>query len=236
MADGPGDPIEMARVARATVAGELARAGFEPSRAGFFDRIETFAAALALWGAKLNLTATPDDPVEIAFHIIDSLAPLMLAQRDEGAALAGAFATGVRVLDLGSGAGFPSLILAAACDADFVLLEARRKRASFLSVTAAAMGLTNVRVDSSRSDSITLEPVFDVVTARAFAEPVIVFRTAAAALKPGGCVMLYASPAQRLAIERASVGTFEPAMFLDYEVPRGTANVAHVLAVLRRRA
>ena len=235
MTTAPDDPGKIAAAARTIVVETLTRLSYNPPGPDFFRRIEKFAAALALWGSKLNLTSAPNDPAEIAFHIIDSLTPLILAGRAEGAALAGAFAAGVRVLDLGSGAGFPSLILAAASDASFTLLEARRKRASFLTVTAAEMGLANVRVDSTRADSVTLEPVFDTVTARAFAEPAIVYRTAASALKPGGRVILYASPAQRVAIERASIDGFELPVFLGYEVPRGAATVPHVIAVSRRR-
>jgi 16S rRNA (guanine527-N7)-methyltransferase len=202
-------------------------------RNGFLDRVETFAAALALWGAKLNLTSAPDDPAEIAFHILDSMAPLIFGRRGLAG---GAFRTGSKVLDLGSGAGFPALILAAASDADFALLEARRKRASFLGLTAAEMGLSNAQVNSSHSDSFQLKPVFDVVTARAFAEPAVVFDTARAALKPGGHVILYASPAQRATIDLAATHSFEPSVFIEYEVPRGATLVAHILATARRIA
>jgi 16S rRNA (guanine527-N7)-methyltransferase len=239
------EPVEIGRSARVNVIEELARLGYRPPSLDFSLRIETFAATLALWGSKLNLTSVPDDPREIAFHIIDSLAPMILAQAAEGetsiakVALAGAFELGTRVLDLGSGAGFPALILAAAYAGDasphFTLLEARRKRASFLSVAAAEMGLTNVRVDSSRTDSMALEPVFDLVTARAFAEPAIVYRTAAAALKSGGRAILYASPAQRPVIEQAGGPDFEPPTFFHYELPRGETRVAHLLAVSKRR-
>jgi 16S rRNA (guanine(527)-N(7))-methyltransferase RsmG len=228
---------EIGRDVRAIVAETLERLNYDPPGPDFFHRVDTFAATLARWGSKLNLTSAPDDPAEIAFHIIDSLMPLILARGAEGAALAGAFAEGVRVIDLGSGAGFPSLILAAASDADFTLLEARRKRASFLSVAAAEMGLVNVRVDSSRTESMTLARVFDTVTARAFAEPAIVYRTAAATLKPGGRAIIYASPSQRPAIEQASRGHhFEITDFLTYEVPRGAFSVAHLIAVSKRRS
>jgi 16S rRNA (guanine527-N7)-methyltransferase len=230
----PQEPSAIGRAVHAAVAEKLTQVAYEPS-AGFLDRVEIFAAELARWGSKLNLTAAPEDPTEIAFHVIDSLAPLLLAQRAGHPMLAEAFVSGVHLLDLGSGAGFPGLILASACDADFVLLEARRKRASFLSVTAAEMGLTNVRVDSSRADSTALEPAFDLVTARAFAEPAMVFKTAVVALKPGACVMLYASPSQRPAIEAACAGGFEPPIFHEYGVARGVTHVAHVLAVARRR-
>jgi 16S rRNA (guanine527-N7)-methyltransferase len=230
------DPPASGRKPRALAVESATRLGADIGlrmRDGFLDRVETFTAALALWGAKLNLTSAPNDPAEIAFHILDSLAPLIFGPRllDSGV-----FETGSRVLDLGSGAGFPALILAAACDADFVLLEARRRRASFLSVTAAEMGLSNAQVNSSRSDALRLYPVFDVVTARAFAEPAIVFETARAALKPGGHVILYASPSQRAAIDLAATHSFEPSVFVEYEVPRGTTLVAHILAVTRRIA
>src|ERR1700680_2434325 len=45
----------------------------------FAERIEKLAHALAQWGSKMNLTAHPDDPEEIAFHMIDSLMPVTLA-------------------------------------------------------------------------------------------------------------------------------------------------------------
>ncbi|MEA2680869.1 MAG: rRNA (guanine527-N7)-methyltransferase [Candidatus Binataceae bacterium] len=235
MSQASKEPSAIGRAVRAAVAEELTRIGYQPSRTGFLDRIEIFATELTLWGSKLNLTAASDNPAEVAFHVIDSLAPLILAQKGARGGLADAFASGMHVLDLGSGAGFPGLILAGAIDADFVLLEARRKRASFLNVTATGMGLTNVRVESSRTDSITLKPVYDVVTARAFAEPEIVFKTAAVALKPDGRVLLYASPSQRPAIEAACVAGIEAPAFHEYEIPRGKTRIAHTLAVARRR-
>ena len=137
----------------------------------------------------------------------------------------------MRVLDLGSGAGFPSLILAAACAADFTLLEARRKRASFLTVAAAEMGLANVRVEPSRTDSMTLEPVFDVVTARAFAEPAIVYRTAAADAET------VAEPLYAVLRDRHSEAArhFEPPGFSRWRGYCGATSVAPLIAVSKRR-
>ena len=221
----------------------LAHVGYVPPSLDFARRIEAFATTLALWGSKLNLTSAPDDPQEIAFHIIDSLTPMILAvevtAHGTSGVLARVFVSGMRVLDLGSGAGFPALILAAACademTPDFTLLEARRKRTSFLSVAAAEMGLANIRVNSSRADSMPSEALYDVVTARAFAHPTVVYRTAAAALKPGGRAILYASPAQRSVIEQAAGAEFEPPVVIDYQVPRAAIHVVHLLVVSRRR-
>src|SRR5579885_2785423 len=110
--------------------------------ARFLQRMERFGAVLALWGARTNLTAKPEDPAEIAFHIADSLMPLKFMPDILG--------EGMRVLDFGSGAGFPGLVLASACDAQFTLAEARQKRASFLKVAAAEMGLDNTEILSAR--------------------------------------------------------------------------------------
>jgi 16S rRNA G527 N7-methylase RsmG len=79
------------------------------------------------------------------------------------------------VLDLGSGAGLPGLILAAALpDRPFCLVEARRKRASFLREAVRVMGLPRVRVLHGRSEQLRGEPglpVRPLLMARAFAPP-----------------------------------------------------------------
>jgi 16S rRNA G527 N7-methylase RsmG len=99
------DPETIAREVRATVSDSVVK--LVPLRPGFLDRIERLTAALATWGARMNLTAEPQEPSEIAFHIVDSLAPLILASRDDGAFLIDTFSAGKRALDLGIGAGFP---------------------------------------------------------------------------------------------------------------------------------
>src|SRR5262249_27111544 len=114
----------------------------------FLERIERLAAHIAFWGVRFNITAAPGDPFEICFHIVDSLAPVTLGDRDE--TLWGAFGTFTQVLDLGSGAGLPGLVLASAVPSSFPMVESRRKRVSFLKVTAADMGLKNVVVESRR--------------------------------------------------------------------------------------
>jgi 16S rRNA (guanine(527)-N(7))-methyltransferase RsmG len=190
---------------------------FCPS-ASFFGCVENFAAELARWGKKSNLTAVPDDPAELAFHIIDSLMPILLAPDDSTGALSDAFAAGRRILDLGSGAGFPGLILAAASEAEFVLIEARRKRASFLAIASASMGLRNVRVDHRHQTTFASE--FDVVTARAFAQPAAFYEISGPALKPGGLRILYASARQKPAIDRPVVGAAEQPTFHEYVLLR----------------
>lgn len=196
----------------------------------FFKRIERFASTLAVWGARTNLTAHPDDPAEVAFHIIDSLAPLfavpspaLLRER-----------AGVRVLDLGSGAGFPGLILAAATiDAQFTLVEARRKRASFLSVAAIEMELTNVTVRSARASAATVETGVDIATSRAVGEAG--FEIAARALKTNGAAVLWANADQTINLDRAHrAGLVESGRY-EYAVNRTDAVARRILIILQKQ-
>ena len=225
---------KIGREVRHRLEAALAELAFTPPAPEFLARIERLAAEIALWGARINLTAEPENPAELAFHIIDSLMPLVLRMRPEGSILKKAFAPGRLVLDLGSGAGFPALVLAAAAPARFTLLEARRKRASFLTVTAAALGLSNVTVESSRGDPASFKPLFDAVTARAFARPVEFHRAAGAALKLGGLAILYANPGQRLEPDAARSAGLDDYTRLRYSVQRGDRIVERVLALWRR--
>ncbi len=227
------DPAAIAAEARATVARWLAGAPIRP-RESFLDRIERMAATLALWGARTNLTAHPDDPEEIAFHVIDSLAPIAFAPDDERAALEAALAQDAAVLDIGAGAGFPGLVLAAAFDARFRLAESRRKRASYLEVAAQEMGLRNVAVEQRRLSPRNVQARFDLVTGRAFGALADLYRIAAAALRPRGLLLLYASAGQDLEEDKAHQAGFEGSATWQYPVEHG-ARVAIRKAALWRR-
>ena len=190
----------------------------------FTERIEILATNLALWGARMNLTAHPDDPEEVAFHVIDSLMPVVLAASTD-TILYGEFAQGHRVLDLGSGAGFPGLVLASASAANFTLAESRRKRSSFLQVAIADMGLKNVMIEAGRAEDTSLACQYDLVTARAFGDEAEFFTLAVKALKPGGLAMLYANPSQPFTVDVTRI---------PYRVARRGAAVERVLAIWKQ--
>jgi 16S rRNA (guanine(527)-N(7))-methyltransferase RsmG len=200
----------------------------------FIARIARFAATLAVWGRRMNLTARPDDPVETAFHVIDSLAPVTMALGVSPGALEGAFAHGRRILDLGSGAGFPGLIIAAATDATVTLVESRRRRAGFLDEAIVAMELPNARVLATRVQAGDLAADYDAMTARALGPTF--FELAAAALRPGGIAILYAAGGQRIDEPAGVRDAFEPAGHMSYQVERGRGQRAsRALHLWRRR-
>lgn len=231
-------PEIIARESRERVARWLAETALQPRR-DFLERIEKLAATLALWGARTNLTANPGDPGEIAFHIIDSLAPLAFAAGEERdaleAVLAADAAEDVTALDIGTGAGFPGLVLAAAFGPHFTLVEPRRKRASYLEVAAREMGLANVAVERRRATVRTVATGFGLVTARAFGKLAELCQIAGAALSPGGLLLLYASAGQALDNSAArSAGLTGPSIW-TYRLSHGDRVTTRNAAMWRKR-
>lgn len=118
------------------------------------DRLSNYVAVLLKWNKRTNLTGFRT-PADIILHgLVDSLVPLSILP------------TAGPCLDIGSGAGFPGLILAAAQpDRPWTLLEPRRKRASFLREVSRVMGLTHVEVVQQRLEQTDL--VVPTITSRA---------------------------------------------------------------------
>jgi len=201
---------------------------------GFLDRIAKFAETLAIWGARTNLTAHPSDPAEIAFHIVDSLMPIALDSEPDAYPLRAIFDRARRVLDVGSGAGFPGLILASALAARFALVESRRKRASFLRTASAEMGLSNVTVEQRHLSPADLRADFDIAITRALGPPADFYSIAATALVKGGAAILYANPTQRLDLPAARSFGLGAEARVPYEVRRGQAVVSRILALWRK--
>jgi len=194
--------------------------------ATFLDRMELFAQTLSLWGVRSNLTAKPEDPAETAFHIVDSLMPLVLVPD--------AFQDGKRVLDFGSGAGFPGLILASACPARFILAESRRKRASFLRVAAAQMALDNVEVLAIRLQPKDPAQRFDAALSRASGPLADFYSIAGTVLIKSGVAILYASSSQRLELVAAQTNGLAGYRRYTYSLRHGRTVVNRVLAVWRK--
>ncbi len=88
-------------------------------------------------------------------------------------------------------------MIAAALNASVTLVEARRKRATYLTEAAIEMGLHNVRVECVRAESLDVRDGFDLVTSRAVGNPAALFEIAGRALRVEGVLMLYVSADQK---------------------------------------
>ena len=118
--------------------------------------LQKFAALLLRWNATLNLIAARDAPLVWDRHIADSLqlVPLM----PDGVS---------RAIDLGTGGGFPGLVLAIATGVRFDLIESDRRKASFLRTAVLETGAP-ATVHCCRIEDAAVDPAA-LVTARALA-------------------------------------------------------------------
>ena len=126
------------------------------------------------WNTRMNLTAIRDRPSQLTKHLLDSLTVLPYLQ-------------GVRIADVGSGAGFPGVPLAiVAPHRHFTLIESTGKKCRFLEHVRETLGLPNVEVVQSRAESYHPEVRFDTVIARAVGPLADLVRVAGPLVVGGG--------------------------------------------------
>ncbi len=119
-----------------------------------------YAEELAKWSKKMNLVAQGTLESMLADHFLDSLCLYPFVDTTCGS-----------LLDVGTGAGFPGLVLGAVCpDLEVTLVEPRGKRVSFLKHIIRTLKLTNIRIVPERLVPGMDLGCFDGVTSRAFAE------------------------------------------------------------------
>ena len=120
----------------------------------FFDNINKYKAHLFKWNKIHNLTGAKDEATVDDF-IFDALFPVSFLPPVNS------------LLDIGTGAGFPGMILAFALPkTEVTLVEPLAKRASFLQFIKADLQLENVRIVKKRVETMESE-IFDLITSRA---------------------------------------------------------------------
>lgn len=126
------------------------------------DKLARYAELLLEKNKVMNLTAITAPRDVATLHLLDCAA--LAAQLD---------LSGKRVIDVGTGAGFPGMVLAILTpDARFTLLDSLGKRVDFLRETADAMGLRRVRCVHARAEEFARKhrEQFDIATSRAVAQ------------------------------------------------------------------
>lgn len=120
------------------------------------------------WNSVYNLSAVRDPAEMLRLHLIDSLVivPPLLRQTEHAA---------VRLLDVGSGAGLPGVVVAIACpQIQVTCVDAVGKKAAFIQQVAHQLKLPNLQGLHSRIEALKV-PAFDVITSRAFSSLVQFF-------------------------------------------------------------
>lgn len=205
---------------------QLAAPGFPPQAV---DNLMEFSAMLLEKNKVMNLTAVTDPAEVVTRHFLDC------------AALAPCMPKNGRVLDVGTGAGFPGIPLAALCpDTEFVLLDALRKRVDFLNEVIDVLGLTNCTAVHARAEDFAKDhrEEFDAATSRAVAELRTLCELSLPMVKVGG--MFYAMKAADCTDEiaqsdhaRAVLGADTPEL-LRYTVPH--TDIERVIVCMKKNA
>ena len=138
------------------------------------------------WTKVYNLTAVRDPAAMLTHHLLDSLAVIapLRRQMSEFANTAG----GVRLLDVGSGAGLPGVVIAICCPEISVhCVDTVAKTAAFIQQVAVSLKLPNLRGLHARVELLTEK--YQVVSSRAFASLLDFTTWSYAALAEGGVWM-----------------------------------------------
>jgi 16S rRNA (guanine527-N7)-methyltransferase len=141
------------------------------------ERLDAFVALLLDWNRRINLVSARDAAELRQRHVEDSLQLLPLLPPGP-------------LLDIGSGGGFPGLVLAAADPHRAVtLVESDKRKAAFLATAAARLGLPKVAVQAIRVEDVAVSGMA-ALTARAFAPLSGILAYAARFLAPDGVAIL----------------------------------------------
>jgi 16S rRNA (guanine527-N7)-methyltransferase len=153
------------------------------AQAAAFD---VYLRELLDWNTRINLTAITDPQQVVVRHFLDSLSIASIITFDEGD----------KLIDVGTGAGFPGLALAIAFpQVKVTLLEATAKKLTFCQHIANTLKLRNVRTVHARAEEVGQMPQhraqYDIVTARAVARLPILLEYTLPLAKVNGFVVAF---------------------------------------------
>ena len=146
------------------------------------EQYERYFELLVEWNEKINLTAITEKDEVYLKHFYDSIAPILqgLIQNHP-----------IRLLDIGAGAGFPSLPMKILFpELDVTIIDSLNKRINFLHLLAEELGLSGVHFYHGRAEDFAQDKAFraqfDIVTARAVARMQVLSELTIPYLKVGG--------------------------------------------------
>jgi 16S rRNA (guanine527-N7)-methyltransferase len=170
------------------------------------NQLLAYMDLIAKWTKVYNLTAVRDAEEMLTHHLLDSLAVIAPLRRE----LAKFPVEGVpSLLDVGSGAGLPGVVIAIVCpEVSVTCVDTVAKKAAFIQQVAVALKLVNLKGLHARVETLT-QP-YDVVCSRAFASLVDFTSWSRQALAPHGVWMAMKGkhPEQELADLPSGVSVF----------------------------
>jgi 16S rRNA (guanine527-N7)-methyltransferase len=170
------------------------------------DNLFAYLALIQKWTKVYNLTAVRDPAEMLTHHLLDSLA-VIAPLRAQIAKLP--TADNLRLLDVGSGAGLPGVVIAICCPEIRVdCVDTVAKKAAFIQQVAVSLKLSNLRGVHARVENLTDQ--YQVISSRAFASLLDFTTWSRAALAEQGVWMAMKgkSPADEVAALPVGVNVF----------------------------
>ena len=141
---------------------EVEKLGIETTKEKL-DKLEKYFELLVEWNEKINLTAITNKEEVYLKHFYDSLTLIKSYDLNKN----------IKVCDVGTGAGFPGIVLKIFFDnIDITLVDALNKRINFLNLVIEELNLKNIKAIHQRAEDFTKNHIeeFDLVTSRAVAK------------------------------------------------------------------
>jgi len=190
-----------------TLKNGVAELGLDLSDAQITQLLD-YLALIQKWTKVYNLTAVRDPAEMLTHHLLDSLA-VIKPLRQQLAGRQPADGQGFRLLDVGSGAGLPGVVIAICCpDIAVSCVDTVAKKATFIQQAALTLKLPNLKGLHARVEN--LDDHYDVVSSRAFASLVDFANWSRDALAPAGMWMAMKgkTPVEELAALPGDVAVF----------------------------
>ncbi len=179
-----------------------------PNRDRLIEKAAQHLHLIAAANEFMNLTRITDAREAAIKHVYDSVAPW---KSFEGAK---------RVLDVGTGAGFPGIPLALVLPAvRFSLIESVGKKARFVDGAVESLDLSNVDVVSERAEEVLRTQKADIITARAVAPMSRLLELFGRHLRNGTRMLLYKGPDVEKELEEAAKYRIEATVVCRYDLP-----------------
>lgn len=181
-----------------------------PHREALIEKASRHLELIAEANEYMNLTRI-SNPQEAAIkHVYDSIAPWRHVSQ---------FA---RVLDAGTGAGFPGVPLAVILpEVRFTLAESMRKKARFVDSAVETLELANVKVIAERAEEIAEAQRMEAIIARAVAPLARLLDVFRKSLRRGGRLLLYKGPSVENELAEAQKCGVDAQVLCRYDLPDG---------------
>ncbi len=194
----------------------------------YIDQLEEFSRLLVKKNEVMNLTGITE-PREVAtLHLLDSLSLLPLAEL-----------TGKKIIDVGTGAGFPGVPLKIVLpESEVTLLDSLNKRVAFLQESCDALGLTGVECVHARAEEFGHREEYDYAVSRAVAALPVLCELCLPLVKVGGefLAMKSSHTEEEISEAKAAIAMLGGRIreVIDYTIP--TTDIVHRIVRIEKIA